>query len=86
MKRLLIIMLLIPLMASAKSRIHNPQIRSLQVVVNQDWLSPAVMRLGTDDVLNISFDELSHNYHRYIYKVEHCEADWTTSGDIFESD
>ena len=53
MKRLLIIMLLIPLMASAKSRIHNPQIRSLQVVVNQDWLSPAVMRLGTDDVLNM---------------------------------
>ena len=86
MKRLLIIILLIPLMASAKSRIHNPQIRSMQVVVNQDWLSPAVMRLGTNDVLNISFDELSHNYHRYIYKVEHCEADWATSEDIFESD
>ena len=87
MKRaLLISLLLIPLMAFAKSSIHSPQIRSLQVVVNQDWLSPAVMRLGTDDVLNISFDELSHNYHRYIYKVEHCEADWTTSTDIFESD
>ena len=87
MKRaLLISLLLIPLMALAKSSIHSPQIRSLQVVVNQDWLSPAVMRLGTDDVLNISFDELSHNYHRYIYKVEHCEADWTTSTDIFESD
>ena len=79
-------MLLIPLMVSGKSRIHDPQIRSLQVVVNQDWLSPAVMRLGTNDVLNISFDELSHIYHRYIYKVEHCEADWTTSEDIFESD
>ena len=87
MKRaLLISLLLIPLMAFAKSSIHSPQIRSLQVVVNQDWLSPAVMRLGTDDLLNISFDELSHNYHRYIYKVEHCEADWTTSTDIFESD
>ena len=87
MKRLLIItMLLMPLMVIAKSRIHDPQIRSLQVVVNQDWLSPAVMRLDTDDVLNVSFDELSHNYHRYLYRVEHCEADWTTSGDIFESD
>ena len=87
MKRILLIsLLLMTLTAFAKSSIHDPQIRSLQVVVNQDWLSPAVMRLGTDDVLNISFDELSHNYHRYIYKVEHCEADWTTSADIFESD
>ena len=87
MKRLLIItMLLMPLMVIAKSRIHDPQIRSLQIVVNQDWLSPAVMRLDTDDVLNVSFDDLSHNYHRYLYRVEHCEADWTTSGDIFESD
>ena len=54
MKRILLIsLLLISLTAFAKSSIHDPQIRSLQVVVNQDWLSPAVMRLGTDDVLNI---------------------------------
>lgn len=71
---------------AAKSRILEPQIKSLQVVVNQDWLSPAVMRLGTDDILNISFDELSHEYHHYTYRVEHCEADWTPSTALFESD
>ena len=71
---------------NAKHIIHDPQIKSLQVVVNQDWLSPAVMRLKTDDVLNVSFDELSHDYHRYTYRVEHCEADWTPSTSLFESD
>ena len=71
---------------NAKHIIHDQTIKSLQVVVNQDWLSPAVMRLKTDDVLNVSFDELSHDYHRYTYRVEHCEADWMPSTSLFESD
>ena len=87
MKRfILFALLLLPLTIAAKSRIIDPQIKSLQVVVNKNWLSPAVMRLGSNDVLNIGFDELSHDYHRYIYRVEHCEADWTPSTSLFESD
>ena len=83
---LLILALLAPVMTVARTIIHQPQLKSLQVVVNDQWLSPAVMRLGSDDVLNIAFDELSHDYHRYIYKVEHCEADWSPSQSLFESD
>ena len=66
--------------------VYNQQVKTLQVVVNQDWLSPPVMQLGSDDVLNVSFDELSHTYHRYIYRLEHCEADWSPSQSLFESD
>lgn len=83
---LLILALLAPVMTVARTIIHQPQLKSLQVVVNDQWLSPAVMRLGSGDVLNIAFDELSHDYHRYIYKVEHCEADWSPSQSLFESD
>ena len=72
--------------ALAGNRIYSPQVKTLQAVVNLDWLSPAVMQLGSDDVLNISFDELSHDYHRYICHIERCEADWTTAGEVFESD
>ena len=71
---------------NARHAIYDPQIKSLQVVVNKDWLSPPIMRLRSNDVLNIGFDELSHDYHRYIYRVEHCEADWTPSTSLFESD
>ena len=83
---LLFLALLAPVMTVARTIIHQPQLKSLQVVVNDQWLSPAVMRLGSGDVLNIAFDELSHDYHRYIYKVEHCEADWSPSQSLFESD
>ena len=87
MKKLLTALLWpLALTASGRSVVLSPQVKTLQVVVNQDWLSPAVMRLGIDDVLHIGFDELSHTYHRYVYKLEHCEADWSASDDIFESD
>ena len=73
--RLFVLSLLCPLALSAGNRIFSPQIKSLQAVVNQDFLSPAVMRLHTDDILQIAFDELSHDYHRYAYTIERCEAD-----------
>ena len=84
--RLFVLSLLCPLALSAGNRIFSPQIKSLQAVVNQDFLSPAVMRLHTDDILQIAFDELSHDYHRYAYTIERCEADWTASEEMFESD
>lgn len=84
--RLFVLCLLCPLALSAGNRIFSPQIKSLQAVVNQDFLSPAVMRLHTDDILQIAFDELSHDYHRYAYTIERCEADWTPSEEMFESD
>ena len=68
------------------NRILSPQIKSLQAVVNNNWLSLPVMRLGSDDVLNVSFDELSHDYHRYVYEITKCEADWEIADDVFESD
>lgn len=81
------ILIMLPLNVCGSNTVFDSQIKSLMTVVNDKWLSyPAVLRLGSDDVLHISFDELSHNYHRYIYRLEHCEADWSKSEDIFESD
>ena len=68
------------------NQILDSHIKSLQAVVNYNWTSLPVMRLGSDDVLNISFDELSHDYHRYVYEITKCEADWEIAEDVFESD
>ena len=84
--KIMVIILLWPLSLIAGHKILHPQIKSLQAVVNQDFMSPAVLRLGTDDVLHIAFDELSHDYHRYTYTLERCEADWTPAQGLFESD
>ena len=69
-----------------RNEILDERLHTLQVVVNDDPLLPPVMNLGGRNHVEISFDEFSHEYHRYIYKVEHCNADWTPSDEIFESD
>ena len=68
-----------------RNEIVNDRIQSLQVVANGDWLSLPVMELG-NGYIDIDFDDMSHEYRRYVFKLEHCEADWTVSEDIFESD
>lgn len=68
------------------NEIKSDRIASLQVVAGDDWLSPPVMILGGDEPVTISFDDMTHEYHRYAYRIEHCEADWTTSEALFTSD
>ena len=72
-----------------RHEIFNPDIRTLQVVCGQKWQDMPVMKLedfSPDNVMNISFDDLTHTYRRYVYNIEHCEADWTTSDGLFQSD
>ncbi|MCM1079196.1 MAG: DUF5103 domain-containing protein [Bacteroidales bacterium] len=69
-----------------RHEILSPEIRSLQVVADRNWLGMPVITLGRDETVNISFDDMTHDYHRYTYAVEHCEADWTVSGGLFETD
>lgn len=91
MKYLLAILLSCSLLQAKAQRneIYDDRIASLQVVAGTDWLSPPVVELngGRQNVpLNISFDDLTHTYHRYTYKIEHCQANWTVSDQLFQSD
>ncbi len=72
--------------ATGRSVVLSPQVKSLTAVVGTDWLSPPVLTLGSNDVLNVGFDEMSHTFRRFVYAVEHCEYDWTKSEELFESD
>lgn len=69
-----------------QSRTFSDDIRSLQLSVDGDPLVAPILELGKRQHLSIEFDELSHEYHRYIYHIEHCNADWTVTDGIFESD
>lgn len=67
------------------NQIFDQNIRSVTVMSGDDWQGMPVASLK-GGIINIGFDELSHDYHRYIYKVEHCESDWTPSEGLFASD
>lgn len=71
---------------SQNSQIMSNNIATLQVVAGDNWLTIPIIELGGDEPINISFDDLTHEYRRYVYRLQHCEADWTPSEDIFDSD
>lgn len=72
--------------AAQNHRLLQPNIASLQVVAGDNWLSMPVITLNKDEVIHISFDDLTHEYHRYVYSIEHCEADWTPSENLLPSE
>ena len=89
MKKITVLLSLLCCASAITAQLHeilDHQLHTLQVVVNDDPLLPPIMNLGGGNHLEIGFDEFSHEYHRYIYKVEHCNADWSPSTEIFESD
>ena len=85
-KRLLLLLALSPMMAVAHHQILSADFKTLQVVLNDDWRALPVMTLGSEDVLHIGFDQLSHDYHRLVYHLEPCNPDWTPTDGLFESD
>ncbi len=42
-----------------------------------------VLRLGTDETMEVSFDEMSHDYHRFVYRLEHLDRFWQPSDGLF---
>lgn len=54
-------------------------IKSLQVKVGGEWGLPPVLLMNSGNFVEISFDDLQHNYVRYTYTITHCNADWTPS-------
>ena len=60
-------------------------IKSLRVMKNGEWDLPPVITFDKNEYVEISFDDLKHEYVRYNYVVRHCNADWTFS-DILESE
>lgn len=69
-----------------RHEILSEDIASLQVVAGDNWLTPPITMLHDGNPIIVSFDDLTHEYHRYAYRIEHCEADWTVSTELFTSD
>ena len=57
----------------------NDRVRSLRIVNPLDPYGPAVLRLGSSDVLAINFDVLSEDRDYLRYRLVHCRADWSPS-------
>ena len=77
----------IGMVASAqRDVVLSSNITSLQVTAGNNWLSMPIINMNDGNPINICFDDLTHDYHRYAYKLQHCEADWSPSEGIFDTD
>lgn len=82
----LLTMLTAPLTMLGWHSVKVPNIKGLEVIANDDFEALPILRLNSDDRLYIGFDELSHNYQRFTYRLEPCNPDWTPTEGLFESD
>lgn len=88
MKRLPVLLscIILATLARGQHRVYDPNVHTLQVTLNDNPLLPPVLTLGKAAYLRISWDEMSHDYHRYTYRLVHCTRDWKPTEDLFESD
>ena len=63
----------------------SDMINTLRAVSNGDWERAQIITLGSDETIEFSFDEMSHEYHRFTYHITHCNAQWEPSS-LIESE
>lgn len=83
---LIFLWLILPRVSGQQNIIKDKQIHTLKICVDNDPLAPPIINIGGSHHVEISFDDFSHEYHRYIYHITHCDAQWQPSKEIFESD
>ncbi len=58
----------------------KPNVRTLRMrYLDSETLQRPFLKLGGEEILEISFDELSHTTHNYTYTLLHLNADYTPS-------
>ena len=85
-KLLLLVMIVNITVLAQRNMSFSERIRTVESVVNGDRQKPAVISLNGNDVVTVSFDDMTHDYVRYVYKLEHCDKEWNVSDGLFESD
>lgn len=69
---LIVLLSLLPFVTCAQFAFSvSERLRSLRMEVNGEWNAMPVVQLDGDDVISFSFDEMSHEYNRFIYRITH---------------
>lgn len=67
-------------------QIFDKNVRTLMLTVNDDPTLPPYMPFDGRQHIDIEWDEMSHDYKRYYYHIDHCDWDWQPTEGLFESD
>ncbi len=82
MKKVLLLFMLMPLLkgyGQVVDGIVQPAIHSVKLYQTGNPLSYPVLNLGSNQQLELHFDDLDGDVKNYYYTFQHCNADWTPS-------
>ena len=84
---LLIFSFLFVLLSSAqRTVVYDTGVQSVRLATNKGVSGLPVLVLGSDDRLYVSFDDLTHEYRRFSYRIEHVAVDFVTDEGLFDSE
>ena len=66
--------------------IYDKSIHSLRLETKMGVSGLPVLILGSHDAMEVSFDDLTHEYRRFSYRIEHVGADFITDEGLFDSE
>lgn len=69
-----------------KTLLLADHVRTFRCEVDGDGGKLPIIPLGGTQTLTFSFDDLTHEYRRYTYRITHCDAEGRPTEDLFESD
>ena len=69
-----------------RTQIFLDNIHSVRLTVDGNEDVWPIIEKGSDKVIEVSFDDLTHEYRRYTYKLEHCGFDWQPTDGLFDSE
>ena len=75
----LLLLLLLGISPKLQAQIFSSNLRSIQTICNQDRFAPPILRLHSDDRLQIQFDILSPEPSWLNYRIIHCNMDGSPS-------
>lgn len=65
--------------ADTSQGIFDSRFSTLKVQKENQFLSPPVIRLGSDEHIIINFDEIGDDFSHLQFRLIHCNADWQPS-------
>lgn len=63
----------------ASFHLNAQHLRTMKVMKEGNFMSPPVIRLGSDERISINFDEWNEDYSDLQYRLIHCGPDWKPS-------
>lgn len=75
-----------PTLLGQRNLILRDDIRTLRAEIGGSLQTLPILLLNSGEQVDFSFDQMSHNHHRFYFRVEHCDFEWKASDALFTNE